>query len=188
MGILGGPLEMMRQLVLPEGFTVCELGDQWITEGEHRLSEPFYRELGCSRYESIDGNGRGTITTDLNKPLPPHLKSFDLVTDFGTGEHIFDQRQVFKSIHLLTVRGGYFVFDRPCQGYKGHCYWLADECVWTDFAAANKYEILQMSKKTTSRGELIRGVMRRTAKDKFRVPQQGRYKKILKPILDQAVA
>ncbi len=187
MGILGGPLEMIRGLGLPKGFTVIELGDQWITHGEHRLASEFYHELGCGRYESIDGNGRGTITADLNLPLIPMLKaSFDLVTDFGTGEHVFDQRQVFKSIHILVKRGGYFVFDRPCQGYVGHCYWLADECVWRDFAATNYYDILQISKLDTSRGQLIRGVMQRKAKHKFRVPQQGRYHKILKPIMKKA--
>jgi len=185
MGILAEPLDMIKKLPLEKGFTVCELGDQYITFNERRLASEFYNELGCGRYESIDGNGRGTITADLNKPLPNLKMQFDLVTDFGTGEHIFDQRQVFKSIHLLTVRGGYFVFDRPCQGYKGHCYWLADECVWKDFAAANDYDILRFETKTTSRGELIRGVMQRKSKCKFRVPQQGRYKKLLRPIADK---
>lgn len=182
MGILGGPLQYIRDLPLKSGFTVCELGDQWITHGTpHRLAKEFYQELGCGHYESIDGNGRGTRTWDLNLPIP-NLGQFDLVTDFGTGEHIFDQRQVFKTLHLLIKYQGYLVWDRPTQGYGVHCYWNANECVWRDFAAANDYEILKLERSTTSRGELIRGVMVKRGRGKFIVPQQGRYKKLLRPI------
>lgn len=183
MGILGGPLEFVRALRLPRGFTVCELGDQWITHGTpHRLAREFYEEMGCSRYESIDGNGRGTITADLNRPLDPPPGQFDLVTDFGTGEHVWNQHQAWKTVHDLTRKGGYIVFDRPTQGYQVHCYWLANECVWTDLAAANDYDVERLEHSTTSRGELIRGVFRRRSSKKFRIPQQGRYKKLLRPI------
>lgn len=184
MGILGGPLEYLRQTIarLPQGFSVCELGDQWITHGEHRLARSFYEELGCGRYESVDGNGRGTITADLNRPLVPWPGEFDLVTDFGTGEHIFDQRQVFKTLHDLTKVGGFIVFDRPTQGYPEHCYWNANECVWRDVARANDYEVVSISRSSASRGELLRGVFLRKSDGKFRVPQQGRYRKLLRPI------
>lgn len=183
MGILGGPLESLRALPLQRGFEVCELGDQWITHGTpHRLAREFYEELGCSRYVSIDGNGRGTVTADLNRPLPPGLGTFDLVTDFGTGEHVFNQYQVFKTLHDLCRRGGWIVFDRPTQGYPVHCYWLANECVWNDVAVANGYEVQSLSRSVTSRGELIRGVLRKISGKKFRIPQQGRYKKLLRPI------
>jgi len=185
-GILAEPLEMLREViaVLPQDYSVCELGDQYITCGERRLASEFYKELGCKQYESIDGNGRGTVIADLNRPLPKFLSwNFDLVTDFGTGEHIFDQRQVFKSIHIMIKRGGYFVFDRPCKGYVGHCYWLTDECVWRDFASTNGYTIIKLEKKETTRGELIRGIMRKNSKGKFLMPQQGRYHKILKGIM-----
>jgi len=182
MGILAEPLQFIRDLKLEPGFTVCELGDQWITDSTpHRLAKEFYKEIGCSHYESIDGNGRGTRTWDLNGPLP-RLGQFDLVTDFGTGEHIFNQYQVWRSIHYLTKRFGYLVWDRPSQGYKGHCFYLADECVYRDSAAANEWDIVTLEHKETTRGELIRGVMQRTGKQKFKMPQQGRYRKLLRPI------
>jgi SAM-dependent methyltransferase len=187
MGILAEPLQFVRDLKLPAGYTVCELGDQYITEEiPHRLARNFYEETGCSRYISIDGNGRATRTFDLNLPLPAILGRFDLVTDFGTGEHIFDQRQLFKSIHQLVQNGGHFVWDRPCQGYRTHCFWLADECVYRNFAAANLYKVERLERRTTSRGELIRGVMRKIGDKKFRVPQQSRYRKLLRPITGEA--
>lgn len=195
MGILTEPLESVRSLVetqkLRRHFRVCELGDQYITEGMPRtLAMEFFRDkLGCGRYESIDGNGRGTVLADLNRPLHKqnvNLGQFDLVTDFGTGEHVFDQAQVFRTIHELVGVGGWFAFDRPCQGYEKHCYWLMNQCVIDDFAGANGYEILDYSYRDMPRGRLLRGTMRKTRGDKFVVPQQGRYEKLLRPITDPA--
>lgn len=190
MGILSRPLAFILKLPLPAAFSVCELGDQYITEGDYmkgearRLSRDFYQnEMRCGRYESIDGNGRGTFTADLNVPLPKNFGQFDLVTDFGTGEHVFNQWQVFKTIHYLTKMGGFIVWDRPTQGYSEHCYFNANECLYRDLAAANDYRLHRLEFKDMPRGKLIRGVFQRTTKGKFVVPQQGRYHKILRPIM-----
>lgn len=189
MGILAEPLQYVRDLPLRRGFTVCELGDQWITHGERRLAKDYFEKvMKCSRYVSIDGNGRnGAIALDLNLPLPKHLHSFDLVTDFGTGEHVFDQAQVWRSVHYLVKPGGWIAFDRPTQGYPVHCYYNTNMCLFEDLAAANQYEVVRLEHAITTRGELIRGVFQRPAKKmKFVVPQQGRYKKLLRPITAEA--
>lgn len=187
MGILGGPIAFMKALKLARGFTVCELGDQYVTEGPkpHYLAEKLYVKWGAERYVSIDGNGNGTILWDLNLPLDIDLGEFDLVTDFGTGEHIFDQAQVWRTVHKLTKVGGYIAFDRPTGGYPGHCFYLIDPSLIRDLAAANGYEIVAMGESDTSRGHLIRGVFRKTSKAQFVNPQQGRYEKALRPILDK---
>lgn len=185
MGILVRPLEMVAGLGLKPKFAVCELGDQWITHGERRLASVDYVKMGCSRYEAIDGNGRGTMTADLNLRLPIHegwASAFDLVTDFGTGEHVFNQYQVFKTIHDLCKAGGFMVFDRPAQGYEEHCFWLVNECVYRDLAAANGYEVMALENEATTRGKLLRGVMRKATDRKFIIPQQRRYHKLLRPI------
>lgn len=176
MGILQEPADFVRALPLPKGFSVCEFGDQWMSGGKPLLAERWYAGLGCGRYVSIDGNGRGTITADLNHPLDL-AETFDLVTDFGTGEHVFDQAQVWRTAHTLTSPGGFIVFDRPAQGYKGHCFYLADECLFRDIAAANRYAIVRLEIGKTPRGELIRGVFQTpVAPAPFVVPQQGRYR------------
>jgi hypothetical protein len=177
MGIQKEPAAFVASLPLPKGFSVCELGDQGMCgEPTKRLAKVWYeQELGCGRYVSIDGNGRGTWTADLNHPLV-FDQPFDLVTDFGTGEHIFDQAQVWRTLHELTKPGGYLVFDRPAQGYQKHCYYLTNLCLYEDIAAANNYTVVWLQQALTPRGELIRGVYRLplTAAP-FRVPQQGRY-------------
>lgn len=180
MGILREPAAFVEGLKLPKGFTVCELGDQYLTHvSPHELAEAWYKRLGCRKYVSIDGNGRGTYTHDLNQKLPKPWKPFDLVTDFGTGEHIFDQAQVWRTIHALTKVGGHIAFDRPTSGYPGHCFYLSDEGLFSDIAQANRYDVIRLERATTPRGTLMRGVFKRTTKDKFQTPQQGRYHKCL---------
>lgn len=183
MGILGEPAAFVKALNLPAGFSVCELGDQQISFTDPPSSaEAFYRQLGAGRYVAIDGNGRGSVTADLNHPLPSSLclGTFDLVTDFGTGEHIFDQAQVWRTLHDLTRPAGYIAFDRPAQGYSSHCFYLTDECLFRDLASVNDYTLLRFEKKETPRGLLWRGVYRRpVVAANFRVPQQGRYRATL---------
>jgi hypothetical protein len=179
MGILKEPAQFVKALKLPKGFSVCELGDQWMSGGAKQLAADWYKALGCGRYVSIDGNGRGTMTADLNRELPV-LEPFDLVTDFGTGEHIFDQAQVWRTLHGLTKPGGYLVFDRPSQGYPEHCYYRVDECLFRDVAEVNRYKVLELVTAPTPRGQLIRGVFRRPeTSEPFRVPQQSRYESSL---------
>jgi len=183
MGILAEPLQYIRDLNLTPGFDVCELGDQYITHGERRLAKDYFlQDMGAAKYVSIDGNARGTYTHDLNYPLPKGFGQFDLVTDFGTGEHVFNQAQVWKTLHYLTRAGGYIVFDRPTQGYPVHCFYNTNMCLFEDLAAVNEYQIIRLEHAVASRGELIRGVFRRVTKDKFRIPYQGRYRKLLRPI------
>jgi SAM-dependent methyltransferase len=182
MGILKEPAAFVAALPLPKGFSVCELGDQGMCgEPTKRLAKVWYEtERGCGRYVSIDGNGRGTLTADLNLPIRFN-EAFDLVTDFGTGEHIFDQAQVWRTLHELTKPGGVIVFDRPTQGYHKHCFYLTNECLYQDIAVANDYHVLWLETATTPRGELIRGAFRRPmTNDAFRTPQQGRYRESLR--------
>lgn len=188
MGILAEPLAWVRQLPLPVGFSVCELGDQWVTCVEpHRLAASVYAEMGCGRYVSIDGNGRGTHTLDLNQPTPD-LGTFDLVTDFGTSEHVFDQAAVWRTLHGLMKVGGYLAFDRPAQGYAEHCFYNVHRCLFEDVAAANGYTVMRLASARTKRGHLWRGIFRKTRDAAFVVPQQGRYHKALRPLLAQGGA
>lgn len=183
MGIQREVAAFVASLSLPSGFSVCELGDQGMCgEATKRLARDWYLELGCGRYVSIDGNGRGTVTADLNEPLQQPWQShpFDLVTDFGTGEHIFDQAQVWRTVHSLCKPGGIIAFDRPLSGYANHCFYLTNECLYWDIAAANGYDVLWMQTQAMPRGELIRGAYRRSASgDAFKNPQQSRYRESL---------
>lgn len=182
MGILERPAMFVADLKLLQGFSVCELGNQQVSGVVASSAEVFYRSLGCGTYHSIDSNGQGTVTADLNLPLSFMTRlrllagSFDLVTDFGTGEHIFDQAQLWRTIHDLVKPGGYIAFDRPQNGYGKHCFYLTTECLFRDLAAANDYTVGRLEKAKTPRGYLLRGVFRTPRHFRaFQVPQQGRY-------------
>jgi SAM-dependent methyltransferase len=181
MGILKEPADFVRALRLPVAFAVCELGDQMMSGGKTPTpAVAFYRSLGCEKYISVDGNGNGSMTADLNLPLSD-IGQFDLVTDFGTGEHIFDQAQVWRTIHSLCKPGGFIVFDRPTQGYAEHCFYLVTVGLLEDIAEANRYTVHRLQTSSTPRGVLVRGVFQMPVKRQaFRIPQQGRYQDSLR--------
>jgi hypothetical protein len=127
---------------------------------------------------------------DLNEPLSGDVLEqinppFDVVTDFGTGEHVFDQAQVWRTIHYLTKRGGFIVFDRPHHGYPDHCFYNLHATLVHDLAAANAYDLIRFEAASTKRGALLRGVFRKTRDGIFENPQQGRYEKILQQRKDR---
>jgi SAM-dependent methyltransferase len=182
MGIGPEPQQMLRDLSLLAGFDVIELGDQMYHSGTRRdpkfWSKPaihFYRKLGCNRYEAVDANGGGTILADLNLPLEPFPGTFDLVTDFGTSEHVFDIAQCWRTIHALCKSGGYIAFEKPFQGYPDHGFWNTHATLWRDLAKANDYELLLLKEIEAPRGRHWRGLMRKTTDAAFRNPQQGKW-------------
>jgi hypothetical protein len=177
MGIRPSMQKVLKKFVLRSpSLSVCELGDQYagVRGGKPMLAREMYLTAGCARYVSIDANGRGDVAHDLNKPIEG-LGQFDVVTDFGTGEHVWNQSQVWETVHDLTKAGGFIVFDRPYQGYGGHCFYLTQPATIAALVHANGYEVVWFGRALTTRGELIRGVLRKRSDDQFVVPQQGRY-------------
>jgi len=82
----------------------------------------FWTWLG-SDYASIDIDGSpGSIPLDLNYDSVPNEArgQFDLVTNFGTTEHVANQLNAFKVIHDLATPGGLFIHELPTQGYFNH--------------------------------------------------------------------
>lgn len=111
-------------------------------------SEEFYKQLGWSGYTSLDISDKwGSLPTDLNwEPSDVDGKStllgiFDLVTNNGTGEHIFGQASVFTWMHKLCKPGGYMVHILPWTGYLNHGFYSYHPILFRDMAGANGYEI-----------------------------------------------
>lgn len=65
-----------------------------------------------------------TILFDLNlHEVPKNLhQQFDLVTNFGTTEHVINQLLAMKTIHNLAKSGGIIYHDLPMSGYHYHGY------------------------------------------------------------------
>jgi hypothetical protein len=146
------------------------------------VSRPWLHALRIDRRERTRHDRLGS------EKWTGETRAFDLVTDFGTAEHIFNQAQVWRTVHLLAKVGGFIVFDKPTQGYAEHGFYNYHETLLRDLAHANKWGVVQMARGKTVRGELIRGVFVKTADIRFQIPQQGRYKKILRQggVLEEA--
>lgn len=87
-----------------------------------------------------------TEIIDLNsEDIPEHYRgSFDIVLNFGTSEHIFNQFNVFKVMHDAMKVGGVCFHQVPYAGWPEHGYVVYHKRFFDDLAAANGYEVLDM--------------------------------------------
>lgn len=103
----------------------------------------FYGLLGADEYRCIDLNKvYGAIPHDLNAPFTDAslYERFDLVTDHGTNEHVFNVAETYRTMHRLCKPGGLIVI---CQNtYGGNGYFNFDLSFFEGMAAANGYGIL----------------------------------------------
>ena len=114
---------------------------------EKNLSaKDFYLNLGFKEYQSIDADGeRGALVFDLNDNLQKSQnfnEKFDLVTNFGTSEHVFNQKIFFENIHNLTKKNGLMIHVLPFEGYFNHGYYNYQPIFFYDLAIFNSYQIL----------------------------------------------
>lgn len=102
------------------GLRWCELGDQVMLYRKNKPAKKRYEKLGVE-HVSLDLNGRhGALPVDLCKPVTG-LGVFDVVTNYGTAEHVDNQYEVFKNIHNLCKVGGIIIHFMPAVGYwEGH--------------------------------------------------------------------
>ena len=85
-----------------------------------------------------------TRLMDLNIHfVPSDLQSkFDLVTNYGTTEHVLNQMLAMRSVHDLAKPGGLIHHDLPFGGYYLHCYFKYNPGVFHDLATANGYRLI----------------------------------------------
>ena len=104
----------------------------------------YFEDLGFSDYLAIDINTElRSIAMDLNFILRnkyDYTEQFDLVTNNGTGEHIFDQRTVFENMHNLCKVGGIMLCVLPFAPWINHGFYNYHPALFRDIAAANGYE------------------------------------------------
>lgn len=116
-----------------------------------RLSETanFYKALGFESYTAVDINSNfGSLVMDLNLDLREYYRfsnRYDLVTNIGTGEHLFNQYQVFKNIHDLAKPGGLMAHVMPFVNWLNHGFFNYQPVLYNDLAAANGYSVVSMS-------------------------------------------
>jgi hypothetical protein len=103
-----------------------------------------YRQLGVTEYFSIDlDDERAEFRLNLNEAttLP---RRFDVITDFGTVEHIFNVANAISLIHNHLQVGGLALHVLPTRGDYNHGFYNFHSTWFRDLAAANHYEIVDM--------------------------------------------
>lgn len=115
----------MFALIPKTPFDILELGNQKILINEQTtlIAKNYLQSKGV-RHISMDINNQdGAIAVNLALPFDScYLNKFDVVTDFGTVEHIENQYQVWKNINDACKVNGYMIHSLPLAGYwKGHC-------------------------------------------------------------------
>ena len=114
-----------------------------------RLTERFFKAIGFASYDAIDVNSlHGSLVMDLNTILKNQYKfdrTFDVTTNNGTGEHIFDQSSIFENAHNLTEKGGLMIHCLPANNYINHGFYSFSPLLFMDLAAINDYDILKIT-------------------------------------------
>ncbi len=125
---------------------LCELGNQKIKFRKPRISsKKFYYELGVKEHISIDINGKNkALPLDLDDPVPSSLHNrFDVITNYGTIEHINNQYQAFKNMHDMCKSDGIMIHSLPPVGHwPGHARYYYTEENMTLLAQLCQYEII----------------------------------------------
>lgn len=85
-----------------------------------------------------------TTIFDLNfeEPGEELRGQFDLVTNFGTTEHILNQLQALKTMHEVTKPGGLMYHDLPLGGFLQHGYFCYTPVLFEHIAKANNYTVV----------------------------------------------
>ncbi len=103
------------------GLRWCELGNQRI---DRKPAKDVYLARGVDAHVAIDINGKdGAMPLNLDNPVPfMFLDQFDVVTNYGTSEHVNDQYHVFRNAHDMCKMNGIIINIVPREGHwPGHC-------------------------------------------------------------------
>lgn len=142
-----------------------------------------YCENLNKQHVSIDITGYDeSLPIDLNNEIISISDQFDLITNFGTTEHIEpNQYEPFLHIHNLCKIGGVMIHEIPVVNHWiGHCRYYYDERFFEKLAKDNNYLILEMKRVSyPNDGDLIFVAMQKTS-EKFNSQKEDLEKFIFK--------
>lgn len=119
----------------------------------------FYSIFGPDKYCSLDPfDDRSEYRYDLGARVPIFQK-FDVVTNFGTAEHVFNIANVFKTAFDLLPVGGIYLNVNPAHGDIDHGLFNLHPILFRTLAAHSGFEIadFQFIDDIAVRTELVKG-------------------------------
>lgn len=176
--------ELWEMLAFKPPGSICDLGSQemsYIEDGQqiHRESARDWLEAQGFKYECVDMDGKfGAVQLNLNTARAESMgHGFDIVANHGTSEHVFDQANVFRFMHDLTLGGGGMIHAVPTPRFgPRHGFYFYDETIFEDLAHANGYKIVHMHRRSEPY-EIILVAFAKLHESPFIDPIQGLYRR-----------
>jgi SAM-dependent methyltransferase len=105
----------------------------------------YYEEAGVELYLAFDLSGRnGSFKVDLCKDHG-FMAQFDIVTNYGTIEHVNEQYPAFKNVHDLCKEGGIMLHAFPAVGqWPGHGRYYYSLAFAYELARRAKYHVVSV--------------------------------------------
>jgi hypothetical protein len=150
---------------------MLELGDQTFSDG--RVAKSFLEALGV-RHVSVDLGGlNGSLPLDLRDTLtdahPEWEDYFDVVTDFGTTEHVGESFYLpWRNMHACCRMDGLVVHALPeIESWVGHGHSYVTTATFEVLQSLGPYQIVQLDREIylgNQNSVLVRAVMRKTGR------------------------
>lgn len=125
---------------------------------ENFTTREYFMALGFDDYFSIDINGAyNSFEFDLNSDIKNKYdfhKQYDLVINNGTGEHVFNQANLYLNFHNLTKKNGIMLNIVPFIDWINHGFYNYNPIFFADLAASNNYEVINIYLANRNAGEL----------------------------------
>ena len=101
----------------------------------------FYELFGVTHYKSVDGSDpRSDWHWNLNERFRIR-EQFDVATNFGTFEHVFNIGAAFHSMHDVLRPGGVALHVMPAFADIDHGFFNIHPTTYLDVARANEYVV-----------------------------------------------
>lgn len=143
MGVSRESFELLQSL-LPansQGLRMFELGNQHLNLAVRgsKVLKDWARSMGID-HVSVDWNGKdGALARDVCSDLSD-LGEFDIVTNFGSSEHVYDQEKCFRQFHERCKTNGLMVHAVPlCGHWPKHSPFHHTQAFFAALAKSNLY-------------------------------------------------
>lgn len=176
MGITKTSLDRLNNhQVLDKGAKMLELGAQNVYDSENygKVAKDIFEAIGII-HTSIDIKAhQGAIEADLREPITFTKSKFDIVTDYGTTEHVEGNLyEAFKNIHNLCRKGGVMIHENPKTGnWPEHGFNYYTQDFYKELAKLAGYEILELTEEPAMGNHIdgwnICAVLKKTTSEKF---------------------
>jgi hypothetical protein len=133
--------DLKEQLIKELDLILKEQGEWWLFD----LTKIFYKLIfNYKNILAIDLHGTDkAYKIDLNQPIEIKQR-FNISINIGTGEHIFNIYQFFKTIHDITLPQGIMIHCMPFSGWYDHGFFNLQPTFYWDLAKANDYQIITL--------------------------------------------